>query len=79
MWGHLVSKDPRCMGCGSVEEVSIFFVYLWLEVTAMRMADKCKLPTAGAMSAIFFQCAGCHNFMVSVVVSANNSGYEKRN
>lgn len=39
MWGHLVSKDPRCMGCGSVEEVSIFFVNLWLEVTTMRMAN----------------------------------------
>lgn len=49
-----------------------------LEVTSMRMVDKCKLPVADSMPAVFSKCAGCHNFMFSVIALANNSGYEER-
>lgn len=84
--GSLIS--PRDVGALNLNRLSlhglwqcgrgIFFVNLWLELTTMRMVDKCKLPSANAMPAAFSKCAGCHNFMLSVIASANNSGYEER-
>lgn len=37
-----------------------------------------QTTNSDAMPAVFSQCAGCHNFMVSVTVSANKLGYEQR-